>query len=91
MEKPILVTRFNKDSEAWSGATYYNVRSGEPCSITTGESGTDNVDPGALLLHPYPGDRTLTDHRLHQLDKLYQSVAAALDKLAVAVGLTMAA
>ena len=44
-EKPILVTRFNKDSEEWSGATYYNVRSGEPCSITTGESGTDNVIP----------------------------------------------
>jgi hypothetical protein len=44
-EKPILVTRFNKDSEEWSGATYYNVRSGEPCSITTSESGTDNVIP----------------------------------------------
>jgi hypothetical protein len=44
-EKPILVTRFNKDSEEWSAATYYNVRSGEPCSITTGESGSDNVLP----------------------------------------------
>ena len=33
----------------------------------------------AGLLHPYPGDRTITDDRLHQLDKLYQSVAAALD------------
>ena len=28
----------------------------------------------AGLLHPYPGDRTMTDDRLHQLDKLYQSV-----------------
>jgi len=42
-EKPILVTRFNKDSDEWSAATYYNVRTGEPYSITTGESGTDKV------------------------------------------------
>ena len=45
----------------------------------------------AGLLHPYPGDRTMTDDRLHQLDKLYQSVAAALDELVVAVGLKLAA
>jgi hypothetical protein len=44
-EKPILVTRFNKDSEEWSAATYYNVRSGDPYSITTGESVSDNVIP----------------------------------------------
>ena len=44
-EEPILVTRFNKDSEAWNAATYYNVRSGEPCSITTGGSGGENVIP----------------------------------------------
>lgn len=44
-EKPILVTRFNKRSEEWSAATYYNVRSGEPYSITTGESGSENVVP----------------------------------------------
>jgi hypothetical protein len=45
-EKPVLVTRFNKDSEEWSTATYYNARSGEPCSITTaGGSGSDNVIP----------------------------------------------
>lgn len=44
-EKPILVTRFNKRSEEWSAATYYNVRTGEPCSITTGESVGDNVIP----------------------------------------------
>jgi len=42
-EKPILVSRFNKDSEEWSAAAYYNVRSGEPYSITTGESDSDNV------------------------------------------------
>jgi len=45
----------------------------------------------AGLLHPYPGDRTMTDDRLHQLDKLYQSVAAALDELVAAVGLKLAA
>ena len=45
----------------------------------------------AGLLHPYPGDRTITQNRLHQLDKLYQSVAAALDELVTAVGLTIAA
>ena len=45
----------------------------------------------AGLLHPYPGDRNMTDDRLHQLDKLYQSVAAALDELVAAVGLKLAA
>jgi hypothetical protein len=45
----------------------------------------------AGLLHPYPGDRTMTDDRLHQLDKLYPSVAAALDELVAAVGLKLAA
>jgi hypothetical protein len=45
----------------------------------------------AGLLHPYPGDRAMTDDRLHQLDKLYQSVAAALDGLVAAVGLKLAA
>jgi hypothetical protein len=44
-EKPILVTRFNKDSEEWSAATYYNARSGDPCSITTGESSSKNAIP----------------------------------------------
>jgi hypothetical protein len=33
----------------------------------------------------------MTDDRLHQLDKLYQSVTAALDKLVTAVGLKLAA
>jgi len=45
----------------------------------------------AGLLNPYPGDRTITDDRLHQLDKLYQSVAAALDELVAAVGLRLVA
>jgi hypothetical protein len=45
----------------------------------------------AGLLQPYPGDRSMTDDRLHQLDKLYRSVTAALDELVAAVGLTLAA
>jgi hypothetical protein len=44
-EKPILVTRFNKNSEEWSTATYHNVRTGEINSITTGESCGENVVP----------------------------------------------
>jgi hypothetical protein len=36
--KPILVTRFSKASEEWSTATYFNVRTGKPCRITTGEA-----------------------------------------------------
>ena len=44
-DKPILVTRFTKDSEEWSTATYYNVRTGEPCRITTGESTSENIIP----------------------------------------------
>jgi hypothetical protein len=45
----------------------------------------------AGLLHPYPGDRTMPADRLHQLDKLYQSVIVALDELVAAVGLKLAA
>ena len=45
----------------------------------------------AGLLHPFPGDRTITNDRLHQLDKLYQSVVAALNELIAAVGLRLAA
>jgi hypothetical protein len=45
----------------------------------------------AGILHPYPGDRAMTQERLHQLDKLYQSVTSALDQLVAAVGLKMAA
>jgi hypothetical protein len=36
--KPILVTRFSKASAEWPIATYFNVRTGEPCRISTGES-----------------------------------------------------
>jgi hypothetical protein len=45
----------------------------------------------AGLLHPYRRDRTISPERLTQLDKLYQSVVAALDQLVVAVGLKIAA
>jgi len=45
----------------------------------------------AGLLHPYRRDRTLSQDRLTQLDRLYQSVAAALDQLVAAVGLKIAA
>jgi len=44
-EKPILVTRFNKNSEEWITATYYNVRSGERYTITTDESSSENLIP----------------------------------------------
>jgi hypothetical protein len=44
-EKPILVTRFTKHSEEWGTATYYNVRTGEPCRITTSESTSENLIP----------------------------------------------
>jgi hypothetical protein len=45
----------------------------------------------AGVLHPYQGDRAMTQERLHQLDKLYQSVTRALDQLVAAVGLKVAA
>jgi hypothetical protein len=45
----------------------------------------------AGLLHPYRGDRTMAAERMTQLDKLYQSVTTALDQLAAAVGLNIAA
>jgi hypothetical protein len=45
----------------------------------------------AGLLHPYRRDRTIEQERLTQLDKLYQSVVAALDALVAAVGLKVAA
>ena len=35
--KPILVTRFEKASEEWATATYFNVRTGKPRRITAGE------------------------------------------------------
>ena len=36
-EKPILITRFNKHSEQWLHATYYDVRTGKECRITVGK------------------------------------------------------
>ena len=45
----------------------------------------------AGLLHPYRGDRIMSDERLTQLDKLYRSVTAAPDQLVAAVGLKIAA
>jgi hypothetical protein len=44
-EKPILITRFTKNSEEWADAKYYNVRTGETCGITTSESKSKNVIP----------------------------------------------
>jgi hypothetical protein len=39
------VTWFNRQSQEWSAATYYNVRTGDPYSITAGEYNSDNVIP----------------------------------------------
>ena len=44
----------------------------------------------AGLLHPYRGDRAVSDQRLSQLDKLYRSVVNALDQLVAAVGIKVA-
>jgi hypothetical protein len=45
----------------------------------------------AGLLHPYRGDRLMSEERLTQLDKLYRSVTTALNQLVAAVGLKIAA
>ena len=45
----------------------------------------------AGLLHPYRGDRLMSQARLTQLDRLYQSVTVAFDQLTAAVGLRIAA
>jgi len=44
-EKPILITRYTKNSAEWLNATYYNVRTGKPCHITLGDSKDPNVVP----------------------------------------------
>ena len=44
-EKPILITRFTKNIEECADATYYNVRTGDTCRITTGESKSKNMIP----------------------------------------------
>jgi len=54
--KPILVTRFSKNSEEWPTATYFNVRTGKPCRITTGEptgKGTIAVRSYRSVLNAY--------------------------------------
>jgi hypothetical protein len=44
----------------------------------------------AGLLPPFPADKQLQQHRLSQLDRLYQKVTNALDLLLHAVGLKAA-
>jgi hypothetical protein len=44
-EKPILITRYARNSAEWLKATYYNVRTGKPCCITLGDSKDPNVVP----------------------------------------------
>ena len=43
--KPILVTRFEKASEEWATATYFNVRTGKACRVTTGEATGKRIIP----------------------------------------------
>ena len=54
-EKPILITRFNKHSDEWLGATYYDVRTGKKCGITTGDlrKGRIPVKTYREILHQY--------------------------------------
>jgi len=44
-ERPTLVTRFTKNSDEWMSAQYFNVRNGEKCRITLGDSHRANVVP----------------------------------------------
>ena len=54
-EKPILITRFNKHSDEWLDATYYNVRTGKKCRITVGDrkKGRIPVKTYREILHQY--------------------------------------
>jgi len=54
-EKPILITRFNKHSDEWLDATYYNVRTGEECRITVRDrrNGRIPVKSYREILHQY--------------------------------------
>ena len=55
-EKPILITRFTSNPAEWSEATYYNVRTGKPCHITTDESKNKNIvsaEPYRSVLNRY--------------------------------------
>jgi hypothetical protein len=47
--KPTLVTRFEKASEEWATATYFNVRTGKPCRINAGEPSSK----GAIAVRSY--------------------------------------
>jgi hypothetical protein len=54
-EKPILITRFNKHSDEWIDATYYDVRTGKKCGITAGDrrKGRIPVKTYREILHQY--------------------------------------
>jgi hypothetical protein len=54
-EKPILITRFNKHSEDWLDATYYNVRTGKECRVTVGDrkNGRIPVKTYREIIHQY--------------------------------------
>jgi len=54
-EKPILITRFNKHSDEWLDATYYNVRTGKKCRITVGDRGNGRIPVKTYreILHQY--------------------------------------
>ena len=43
--KPILVMRFSKNSEEWTTATYFNVRTGKACRITAKEPTSKEIVP----------------------------------------------
>jgi hypothetical protein len=54
-EKPILITRFNKHSDEWLDAIYYNVRTGEECRITVGDRKNCRIPVKSYreILHQY--------------------------------------
>jgi hypothetical protein len=54
-EKTILITRFNKHSDQWLDATYYNVCTGTECRITVGDrrKGRIPVKTYREILHQY--------------------------------------
>jgi hypothetical protein len=55
VEKPILITRFNRHSAEWLDADYYNVRTGKKCSITVGDrkNGRIPVKTYREIIHQY--------------------------------------
>jgi hypothetical protein len=54
-EKPILITQFNKHSDQWLDATYYDVRTGKKCRITVGDRKTGRIPVKTYreILHQY--------------------------------------